>query len=134
MPTDIDPLEFAYQWNEAGTLLRVCGCFHLSITNCLEHAATVRKMGYQLRPREEENGSGDTDVYLPSPEQIRIECLKIREKRGIGKNAAFHTIQTDKDFKLGKHYPKRELASRVEISKLIKAHRRKDNYDAQNDW
>lgn len=128
MPTKIEPVEFAYRWNEGGTFLALCSFFDRSPASCLAYAGTLRHKGHELRHRPEEVTDERNNVYLPSQEQIRIDCLKIREKRGMTPRTAFHTELSHPDGKNYRHYPKREINERVSIKKLLKSHRKLDPY------
>jgi len=82
MTKRIDPVEFAYLWNEGVAFDRLLEWFNRSRSSILGAASSFRAKGYELRERKEENGDRNK-IYTPSPEEIRIECLKIRKKRTL---------------------------------------------------
>ncbi len=120
MPTTINPIEFAYQWNEGGTFLALCAFFDRSPASCLAYAGTCRHKGFELRDREEETTGDRNQVYLPSQEHIRIECLKIQQKRGMTPRSLSHSEPNHYDGKISKHFPKREIEKRVSITRILK--------------
>ncbi len=72
---------FVELWNEIGDLgqiARRCGRSKISVFAKAEQLASK---GYELREIEGSENVKHT-IYLPSPEQIKLECLKIRARKG----------------------------------------------------
>ena len=72
---------FVELWNEIGDLgqiARRCGRSKISVFAKAEQLASK---GYELREIE---GSANVKhtIYLPTQEQIKLECLKIRARKG----------------------------------------------------
>jgi len=80
MTKKIDPVEFAYLWNEGVAFERLLEWFNRSRSSILAAASSFRAKGYELRDRDEENGDRNK-IYTPSPDEIRLACIEIRKKR-----------------------------------------------------
>lgn len=116
MTKKIDPVEFAYLWNEGVPFERLLEWFNRSRSSILAAASSFRAKGYGLRDREEESGDRNK-IYTPSPEEIRLACIEIRKKRE-------RRLRTEEELEFKKPpTPKRvaqmppELRSRRKLSK-----------------
>lgn len=72
---------FVELWNtigDLGQIARRCGRSKISVA---AKAQQLASQGFELR-RIEGSEHVKQAIYLPTPEQIRLECLKIRARKG----------------------------------------------------
>ena len=79
-PPSIKVDDFVYLWNTDCEISQIAEWFERSEASILSTAAIFRFRKLGLRERHEEVQK-DSKVYLPSPEKIAEECLKIRRRR-----------------------------------------------------